>query len=863
MTEATPSDMPIVTPDRRLRVFVSSTLVELAEERQAVARAISALRLTPVMFESGARPYPPRQLYQAYIAQSDVFIGLYWERYGWVAPEMRVSGLEDEFDLSRSLPRLLYVKTPAADRDPRLAGLIARIAEEASYRRFRTPTELGRLVRDDLATLLSERFASARRVTSVGAVGDRHRLPVATTSLVGREDDVDAVSSLVVESTARLVTLTGPPGVGKTRLAMAVGERLHDRFDAGVVFVPLAGVTEPERAVTALGRAVGADLAGTDSPLQAVIELLDEDRRLLILDNLEGVLEVAVDLNALLEACSGVAMLATSLTALRLRAEREYPVLPLPLPAESAADVDEVASSPAVALFVDRARAVRPGFALTRDNAAAVAEISRRLEGVPLAIELAAARTRLLSPGALVRRLTASLDAVGMGTVDMPKRHQTLRSTVEWSVGLLDDDERSLLDTLTVFVGGWTLEAAAEVAALDEDAALNLTDALARHSLISVDITDQGPRARMLETIRAFVAERLAARPDVIDIQHRHAEYYRALIEQADRPVRRTGHSEWFERLLIEAGNTDASVRWYLTHDRAPLPHMLRILELFWNLRDPMGDRRVLLRELLPDAEGLDPQSRAELAWTALLSALDVGDDQNALAYGQQLRLLLDEIDDPYLEAVSHLALAWAAPLLGDRDEALREALVAVGQLRSQDEPFWTVAALLTTGTTEENAGRYDEALGHLHEGIDLAQGFDSAWLAAYARASLGIVALRQGRIDEAWALLDKALTLSQGARNTHMLTVCLDAVARLAFAVGRAEPAARLAGAAEGLRRRARMRTWPLMRYLEAEVAAEGRRELGPEHFNQAFTAGLALTQRQALEEAHALHDASAEPLG
>jgi tetratricopeptide (TPR) repeat protein len=192
--------------------------------------------------------------------------------------------------------------------------------------------------------------------------------------------------------------------------------------------------------------------------------------------------------------------------------------------------------------------------------------------------------------------------------------------------------------------------------------------------------------------------------------------------------------------------------------------------------------------------------TRAELAWTALLSALDLGDDRNALAYGQQLRRLLDEIDDPYLEAVSHLALAWVAPLLGDRDEALREALV---------------------------------------------------------------VALRQGRFDEAWALLDKALTLSQGVRNTHMLTVCLDAVARLAFAAGRAEPAARLAGAAEGLRRRARMRTWPMMRYLEAEVAAEGRRKLGPEHFDQAFTAGLALTQREAVEEAHALHDASAGPRG
>jgi predicted ATPase len=246
--------------------------------------------------------------------------------------------------------------------------------------------------------------------------------------------------------------------------------------------------------------------------------------------------------------------------ALRLRAEREYPVLPLPVPGDASAPVAELASSPAVALFVDRARAVRPDFALTIDNAAAVAEICRRLEGVPLAIELAAARTRLLSPAELLRRLAASLDAVGTGTVDMPERHQTLRATVEWSVGLLDDDERSFLETMAVFVGGWTVDAAAEVAALDEDAALELTDALARHSLIWLDVTEEAPRARMLETVRAFVAERLAARPDALDIQRRHADYYRALVEYCDRPARRVGQSEFIERLLVEAGNTAAAV---------------------------------------------------------------------------------------------------------------------------------------------------------------------------------------------------------------------------------------------------------------------------------------------------------------
>jgi hypothetical protein len=199
--------MVIRTPDQRLRVFVSSTLGELAEERRAVARAIAALRLTPVMFELGARPYPPRELYRAYLAQSDVFIGLYWQRYGWIGPGMETSGLEEEFELARGLPRLLYVKAPAPGREPRLADLLARIREEglASYRTFGTPAELGRLVRDDLAVLLSEQFAAARRPVVPRPASSRgpRPLPVSTTSLVGRERDIDEVAGSLETAVGR------------------------------------------------------------------------------------------------------------------------------------------------------------------------------------------------------------------------------------------------------------------------------------------------------------------------------------------------------------------------------------------------------------------------------------------------------------------------------------------------------------------------------------------------------------------------------------------------------------------------------------------------------------------------------------
>jgi len=849
-------DAGVRTPDRRLRVFVSSTLGELAEERRAVSRAISALRLTPVMFEAGARPYPPREVYQQYLAQSDVFIGVYWQRYGEPPAGARVSGLEEEFELSGDLPRLLYVKAPSPDREPRLTDLLARIQEEASvsYRHFRTPAELGRLVRDDLAVLLSERFAAAGGRAAGGAptpAGARSsgRLPVSTTSLFGRERAIDEVAGLVESPGVRLVTLTGPGGVGKTRLAVAAGERLRGDFGAGTVFVPLEAVADPEQVLAAIARAAGASLAGTGAPLEALAETFGDGAWLLVLDNLEQVVRAAPDLGELLGRCPGLAMLATSRTVLGLRGEREYPVPPLPLPASpGTASVAEVAAWPAVALFVDRARAVRPGFVLTEANAAAVAEICRRLEGLPLAIELAAARSRLLDPPALLDRLAASLDALGTGAVDLPERQRTLRATVEWSVGLLDGAERSLLEVTAVFTDGWTVPAAAVVAGLDEDRALELSEALAGHSLVYVDSTRLGPRSRMLETVRAFVAEQLAARPDADQVRRRHAGYYRGLAERADRPLRGAAQGEWLERLDAEAGNLAAAVRWYLAHDPGPLPRLFRILWPLWFLRDFVHEGRSWVDQLLPAIGTLDPQARAELAWVEAVTAVNAGNDSAALAARQRLAPLLAGISDPFLHAICQLALGWTSPVAGDIDGALREVTVALEELRGQDEPVFTAVAAFTAGNLYMALGRYDDALRLMREARDLAERVGGDWLAAPPRVQLGILAVLRGRPDEARALLDEALDRSLAARSTPFVTLCLAGYAQLAFADGDPGRAARLEGAAEGLRRRAGLGAWPHLRQVEADLVAQVRQRLGAERFDQAFAAGSRLTQQQAV---------------
>jgi tetratricopeptide (TPR) repeat protein len=522
------------------------------------------------------------------------------------------------------------------------------------------------------------------------------------------------------------------------------------------------------------------------------------------------------------------------------------PALQLP-PDPATTSLDDVAASPAVALFVDRARAVRHDFALTTTNVTAVTHICRRLEGLPLAIELAAARIRLLDPAALQERLCRSLDALGSGAVDAPERQQTLRATVEWSMGLLDEAERSLLEVAAVFNDGWTVEAIAQVARLGEDRALELTEALARHSLVQPYGAELEPRSRMLETVREFVAERLYARADAEEIRQGHAGYYRALAERVGGPLRRGGHDEWAGRLEAEERNLSAAVRWYLAHDPAPLPGLFdALLPVLAFNDDFIAEARSWIEQLLPTAGFLDTQASAQVLLAAAVTAREL-DDAGALDACNSLRSLLDTIRQPYLHAVSQLAMAITSAISGDLDYALREAAGGLSELRGQDEPFWTAMALVSVGTIDTALGKYDDALDHLREMNDLAERFSDARLVAAAQLQLGSLALAQGRLDEASELLDKGLDRNLAISNTRNVSVSLAAIAQLAFAQGDPERSAMLGGAAEGVRRRAGLREWPTMRTGQAELAAQVRKTLGAERFNELSAAGARLSQREA----------------
>jgi predicted ATPase len=846
----------IRTPDQRLRVFVSSTLTELAEERVSVARAVSALGLIPVMFELGARPQPPQELYRAYLAQSDIFIGLYWQQYGWIGPDMEISGLEDEYRLSQSMPRLLYVKTPAPEREARLTTMIGMLEAQGkvSYRIFRSTRELGRLVRNDLAVLLSERFAAgdsgADRSPSLEASSGRRvlrTLPVASTSLIGREHDIAEVSRLLETDGVRLVTLTGPGGIGKTRLAVAVGAHLEESYPQGVAFVPLASIARPELVLPHIAAALGASIEGTRSPADVVAERIAETPTLLVLDNLEQVIGVGPELDQLLARCVELKMLTTSRTVLRLRAEHEYPVGPLTVPTlMGRPPMEDLASLPAIQLFVDRARAVRHDFALTEDKVLAVTEICRRLDGLPLAIEIAAARIRLLTPDALLARLDVSLQALGTGPADLPERQRTLRATVEWSIGLLDEAERQMLATLSIFVEGWTVEAAEHVSNVPEQRTLDLLDALAGHSLVGIDMTGGGPRFRMLLSIQELAAERLAAGADRADVERRHAEYFRVLVENVDWPTER--QAEWAERLRIEQGNMGIAIRWYFTHDIAPLPHMFRILWLFWQMCDRMPEGRAWIRELEMRADELDERAQVELLFLSAVTAGEVGDDDGALAAFEGLGRLDGRIADPYLESAARLAASWIRPIVDDFDGALEAAQAALDGLHRQNEPF-TAWAVLTVGLLELRLGRYEAAHTHLSETRELGGRFGNSWLASVARAQLASLAVRTGHLDEAQALLVESMIASHDTSiSIQSLTFCLIAFAELALTVGDFRQAALAIGATDGLRQRAGLRAWPLTRRGEAELAARMAEQLGPEDFQKVFAAGSRFSRSDAV---------------
>jgi predicted ATPase len=822
----------IRTPDQRVRVFVSSTLDELAPERVAVRRAIDRLHLTPVMFELGARPHPPRELYRAYLAQSHIFLGIYWQRYGWVAPEESISGLEDEYVLSAGTPRLLYLKSPAPKREKRLSELIERMQSEdsASYRHFETPAELARLVQDDLAILLSERFeVTAARPAAAAATEQPSRSlsspPLPLTPTVGRDRDIAAVVELVRGGT-RLLTLSGAGGIGKSRLALEAAQLLADEFGPDLYYVSVEDVTSPELLLRAVADRLQVRLEGTRGQLDALVEYLRERRSLLLLDNFEQVIDAAAQVAALLDQCPRLQVLVTSRQVLRLQAEREYPVAPLDVSAEDTAAARVLAQVPsAVELFVQRAQAAQPGFALTPANAAVVAELCRRLDGLPLAIELAAARIRLLSPEALLERIEGRLDLLDSGGPDLPARQRTLRATLDWSHQLLAPSEQALFARLSVFTGGATLEAI-EAVCRDDDGfeLLDSLSSLLEKSLLTSSTGEAigQPRLRMLETVRDYARERLAERDETARFGDRHLDWFVRASESANVLHHPDAYAYW-PVIEPDSDNFRAAVRWALErHALHPLA------ELSWNLWPWYWQSGRLLesRGWLDEAVALvgadtDPIDAARLWLWAGVARFQTGDLQGAEPMVTRAASTFREFGEEADAAGAQIMRAGVLIGSGRAGEVHDELDEALKVMRAHSIDWGVGYAAYARGSLAGLRGDVAGARTAQQEALAAAGRIGLEPLEALAQISLALLDLEQGALDQTRGWLAAAAATLERIRYLEGTGYALDAGAGLAVAEGRAEAAAAALRTADEIRERLRIPIWPPLQPLHDSLVA------------------------------------------
>jgi predicted ATPase/class 3 adenylate cyclase len=703
---------------------------------------------------------------------------------------------------------------------------------------------------------LPERFPPLK------SLGAQSRLPVPMTPLVGRDGDLEQVRASLTRPGVRLVTLTGTGGVGKTRLSLAAAASLDEAFPHGVFFVALAAVRDAEVMWKTI--ADGLDVIGDGPAVEAVTGYLGDRRALLVLDNLEQLEGAAGVVAGLLTAAPGLVVLATSRRPLHLQGEQELPVPPLRVPRE--ASVEEVAASAAVRLFVQQAGMARPGFALTAANAADIAAICGRLDGLPLAIELAAARVRLLAPRALLARLGRSLD-LAAADVGQSSRQQTLRNTISWSYDLLAPDLAGAFRRAGVFAGGCDLDALAAVAAAGSGPGagadpLELAAGLHDVSLITVtDGADGEPRVGMLETIREYALEHLEQAGDLDDTRRRHAGYYAGVAERADEQVRGSGptHLAALDRLEAEHDNMRAALAWSLqTPAAGPAPadgerasiglRLAEALAYFWYRHGhAIEGRRWLQRAIdLADEEGGAPPAQlAQLThWLGVLLQQQ-GEPEAALSLLERSLAIWRDLGKRDEQARELNSLGITQHHLRDVD-ASRSLLEESAAIAREIGSYMRLAAALTNlGQLESDEDNFDRATEVLQEALEIDREQGDMLGVAIDQQSLAGVALRAGRAREARDLLSAMADYVVRCGDPELLSTTLEMCAANAAQLGEALRAARLAGAAEAIRQKTGI-TIKQPEMLE-DFLAPARATTEPGKWDAALAAGRALTQQQA----------------
>ena len=724
----------------------------------------------------------------------------------WVKGRRRALGLT-QGDLARRVgcAEVTVRKIEADERRPSVQ-IAALLAEQLAL----APAERGRFLLAARAALSPEGLPEPQQRPA--------RLPAPPTPLLGREAEVEAILAALARPEVRLLTLSGPPGIGKTRLSLEVARRAQAPFGDSVSFVPLAPLRDPELLAAALAQALEVTPGPDEPALRRLIARL-QSRQLLVLDNFEHVLPAAPLVAELLAHTADLKIIVTSRAALRLRAEHEHPVPPLALSASPGdAPGADLAASPAVRLFVERAQAVSHGFRLTEANAAAVAAICARLDGLPLAIELAAARARALSPQALLERLGRRLDLLTDGPADLPPRQRTLRAAIAWSHELLGADERRLLAWLAVFRGGWALDdlegvlsrAAASGAPAEAPAPARAADMLATlidHSLVRAAADERGAlRFDMLETVREFAHERLADLGAGALAARAHAEHYAALAAAAAAMLTTDARGHAIARAATELDNLRAALGWALEEgDHALAVELVRAQAWLWHERDHVAEGRAWLARLLALPALTGPSlARAQALDEAANLALHQGTYGAGVALAREALALFQALGDGPGQASARGRLAWGLGHQGDHAETFELAQATADFWRRQGDAVRLGEALAHLGWCLQRAGDLPGADAVLREGVALLRGGPHTWLLAELCWHRSFGAYSAGNQARGKALLEESLALMRPAAAEGELADLLHIRAWDAYRTGDfAQAAALFDENAELLRRR------------------------------------------------------------
>jgi predicted ATPase/DNA-binding SARP family transcriptional activator len=684
-------------------------------------------------------------------------------------------------------------------------------------------------------------------------------LPVAPTPMIGRERELATLTKLVNDPSVRLVTLLGPGGSGKSRLGLEVATEVTTDFADGVFYCPLAPLNDSSLVVPAIASALNVRETAEWTLLDILIQRLEARRALLVLDNFEQLLDAAGQVAELMSRTRYLTVLVTSRSRLQISGEYEYPVDPLTLPElDPLPPIGELTQNAAVRLFVERAQAVSPGYELTDRDGAAVAAICHRVDGLPLAIELAAARCRVLAPPAILTRLDARLRLLTGGPHDVPTRQQTLRGTIEWSYDLLESAERLLFTWLAAFRGGCTLEAVEAVCTSDGEDPLDLldrVDSLVSQSLLQGRRTADGDtRYLMLQTIQEYAEELLDGSHDGQQQRRRHAEHYLQLAETAEQ--RLTGGDQqldWLARLTDDHDNMRAAMSWSLAEngDDSVALRLAAALWHFWEMSGSFSEGRRWLEGALAVSDQSPPEVRLRALSGAATMIWCEGDSDRARRMHETARDLARELGDERAEAFALNAIGTQVIDEGDygRAEKILEQARALA-LRAGD---LRTAAMAQHNTAElvRHRKQYSKAADYYEASVRIYRQLDDQWALVPSLNGLGLVALRQGDRERAADTLRDSLRLAAEVGENYWLAESIEGLAAVAEASDDPMRAVRLVAAADAMRRR-------IAAPVQLGDQAEYESLLGALHsqlddptFDSAWSDGQQLTAKQAIAEA------------